>query len=69
MSSQLQCVTCGDFVVSFKSHKPFCKGVDKGKPWLMLPLTKENVRAWGDSVELRKWAKHSGISLSKLQEE
>lgn len=68
MSENLQCITCGDFVVSLKSHEPFCKGVDKGKPWLMLPITKENVRAWGDSIELEKFAKSSGINLSKLKE-
>jgi len=35
----------------------------------MLPVTKENVRVWGDSIEFRKWAKELGVKLSKFQEE
>lgn len=66
---RLCCVTCGDMVVSLRSHTPFCKGVNKGRPWLVLPLTKELARIWGDSIEFHKWAKSIGVNLSKFQEE
>jgi len=66
--SKLQCVTCGDFCISLRSHEPFCKGVDKGKPWLMMPVTEENARVWGESMEFQRWAKKLGISLSKFQD-
>ncbi len=66
---RLQCVTCGDMVVSLRSHEIFCKGVDKGRPWLMLPVTKEHVRIWWHSIEFQKYAKKLGINLSKLQDE
>lgn len=62
---KLQCVSCGDYCVSFKSHDLFCKGMDKGKPWLVMQMTKENMVAWSGSPEFQKWAKGLGIVVSK----
>ena len=65
---KLQCVECGDFCVSKRSHELFCKGVEKGKPWLMMPITKENVRVWSGSKSFKSWAKALGVNLSNFEE-
>jgi hypothetical protein len=60
---KLQCVTCGDFCVSLKSHSTFCKGMDKGHPWTVMQMTKENVNHWKGSQKFQKWAKELGITI------
>jgi hypothetical protein len=65
---KLQCVDCGDFCISRRSHEPFCKGLEKGKPWLMMPITQGNVRVWGESKNFQSWAKNLGINLSSFEE-
>lgn len=62
---KLQCVSCGDFCVTFKSHALFCKGREKGKPWLVMEMTKENMNAWSSSESFQKWAKGLGITISR----
>ena len=62
---KLQCLSCGDFCISLKSHDLFCKGMEKGKPWLVMEMTKENMNAWSGSASFQKWAKGLGITISK----
>lgn len=65
---KLQCVSCGDYCVSVKSHKLFCKGMEKGKPWLVMQMTKENMAAWSSSKSFQKWADGLGIKVNKKGE-
>lgn len=64
---KLQCLSCGDFCISVKSHNLFCKGMDKGQPWLVMQMTGENVRVWSHSKKFQKWADDLGIMLPHLQ--
>ncbi len=60
---KLQCVSCGDYCISVKSHNLFCKGMEKGQPWLVMQMTGENVGAWKDSRKFQKWAKDLGVVI------
>lgn len=60
---KLQCISCGDFCVSFKSHVLFCKGMEKGKPWLVMQMSKDNMKVWSSSASFKKWAKELGITI------
>lgn len=59
----LQCVTCGDHCVSLKSHSTFCKGMSKGKPWLVMKMSRENVSHWKTSAKFQKWARELGVTI------
>ncbi len=64
---KLQCVSCGDYCVSLKSHDLFCKGMEKGQPWLVMQMTKENMAHWKSSKKFQRWAKDLGILLPEFQ--
>jgi hypothetical protein len=64
---KLQCISCGDYCISLKSHVLFCKGMDKGQPWLVMQMTGENMGHWKTSAKFQRWARELGISFPEIQ--
>lgn len=61
--NNITCWTCGDKIVTIKSHKPFCKGFSR-KPWTVLNMTKERVEYWKNAPGFAKWAESNRIRFS-----
>jgi hypothetical protein len=57
------CLSCGDQIVTSKSHKAFCRGFEK-KPWIVLAPTKERVEFWKESTDFIEWAKKNRLKLA-----
>jgi hypothetical protein len=62
------CLTCGDKIVTVKSHKPFCKGF-AGKPWTALALTKDRFDYWKNDPGFIEWARKNRVRLPGIRKE
>lgn len=59
----ITCLTCGDKIVTVRSHELFCKGF-KREPWKALSITPERIAYWIQSEMFQKWASDNNIQLS-----
>jgi hypothetical protein len=59
----ITCVTCGNKIVTVKSHEVYCRGFMK-EPWQVLSLTKDRLEHWKASDLFLEWAGQKKIDLS-----
>lgn len=58
----LTCLTCGNRVVTVKSHDFFCRGFERG-PWLAMSITPERLEYWKSSPLFKKWADKNNMGV------